>query len=93
VSDFDAGGVLPPAISDCRVHGRCPLDGYHLVEFDEVTVYVDGAPVNVEGGWEHVLPFRSPEEFAVARLRIAEAHAFEVLAAAEQITRQAGGSP
>jgi hypothetical protein len=86
--DYDAGGFIPGP-DDVRVqaHGRCPLDGYHLVETDPVTVWVDGVPVEVEGGWEHVIPASEIPSMGEALRRIAEAHAFEVSAAAEAIAR------
>ncbi|MFD0856806.1 hypothetical protein ACFQ07_31530, partial [Actinomadura adrarensis] len=61
--------------------GACPLDGYQLIESEPDRPHE-------ERGWEHVIP---PGEIATgmaaALRRIAEAHGFEVTAAAEQILR------
>lgn len=88
MSEYDAGGIIPgPADFTARARGSCPLDGYHLVETDPVTVWVDGVPVEAEGGWEHVVPASEIPSMGEALRRIAEAHAFEVSAAAEAIAR------
>jgi hypothetical protein len=89
VTNYDAGGVLPPGPENfaVRAHGRCPLDGYHLIETEPVTVMVDGEPVETEPVWEHVIPPGDLARLGEALARIAEAHGFEASAAAEQITR------
>jgi hypothetical protein len=92
VTDFNPGGILPPGPENftVRAHGRCPLDGYHLIESDEITVQIDGEPVTVDGGWEHVIPASEIPTMGEALRRIADAHGFEASAEAEQILRARG---
>lgn len=91
MTDYNAGGFLPGS-SDftVRAYGRCPLDGYHLIETDPITVQVDGEPVTVDGGWEHVIPASEIPAWSEALRRIADAHGFEASAEAEQILRARG---
>lgn len=93
MSDFDAGGILPPGPENfgIRAHGRCPLDGYPLIESDPITVQIDGEPVTVDGGWEHVIPAAEIPAWDEALRRIADAHGFEASAEAEQILRYPAG--
>jgi hypothetical protein len=87
VTSFDNGGVIPGPPTHARYHGVCPLDGYALVELEESTVTVDGEPVRLEGGWDHVIPPSELHNMSRAQQKIAAAHAFEAVAAAEQITQ------
>lgn len=76
MAQYNAGGFISSGTVTAAAHGRCPLDGYPLVEIRDVP----------EDGWDHVIP---PGDYEPARLRIAEAHGFEASAAAEQIARDA----
>lgn len=92
MTDFNAGGILPPGPENftVRAQGRCPLDGYHLIETDPITVRIDGESVTVEGGWEHVIPAVEIPTMGEALRRIADAHGFEASAEAERICRWSG---
>lgn len=87
MSEYNAGGIVH-GLSNVGVvsRGRCPLDGYLLVEIDDMTVTVDAECVPIEGGWDHIIPLTDHE---AGRQRVAEAHGFEASAAAEQIARDA----
>ena len=91
MTDYNAGGFLPGSDSfTVRAHGRCPLDGYQLIETDPITVQIDGEPVTVDGGWEHVIPASEIPTMGEALRRIADAHGFEASEEAEQILRCSG---
>ncbi|MFG2001706.1 hypothetical protein ACGFNU_21400 [Spirillospora sp. NPDC048911] len=86
MTNFDAGGILPGQYDfSVRTRGRCPLDGYQLIETDPVTVQIDGKPVEVDGGWEHVIPAAEIPTMTEALRKIADTHGFEASAEAEQI--------
>lgn len=78
---FNAGGLVPGPHDGPRVWARgvCPLDGYHLIEVEPDRFG--------DGGWEHVIPAAEIPRMSEAQARIAEAHAFEASAEAEQIIR------
>lgn len=79
--DFSTGGMLNGPTGIRAFHqGICPLDGYPLVRFESDHDFIPG-------GWEHIIPAAEARNGMAALQRIAEAHAFEAVAAAEQITR------
>lgn len=74
---YSPGGIVGGGEPvQARSQGLCPLDGYPLVEFLDHPL--------VPGGWEHIIPANEINNRAVVLGRIAEAHAFETVAAAEQ---------
>ena len=85
MTDFNAGGLLPPGPENfgVRAQGRCPLDGYQMIETDPIMVQVDGEPIVVDGGWEHVIPPSEIPTWDEALRRIADAHGCEATAEAE----------
>lgn len=65
-----------------RHHGPCPLDGFQLVEFLDHPL--------MPGHWDHSITpadLRGLLTLNEALATIAQAHAFETVVAAEQITR------
>lgn len=77
------GGLIPGDGPTCWARGTCPLDGYQLIETEPDDTF--------QGGWEHVIPaaeLKTEATQMAARRRIAEAHAPEAVAEAEQITRR-----
>jgi hypothetical protein len=81
VNDYNAGGIVRGP-SGVRVtdQGVCPLDGYPIMHFKSDHDFI-------EGGWEHIIPAAEIRNAPAVLQRIAEAHAFEAVAAAEQITK------
>ncbi|MGI5171894.1 hypothetical protein ACQEU3_46885 [Spirillospora sp. CA-253888] len=77
MSDYANGGYIPGEPAHYVSLGRCPLDGYQLIDNDREP--------------EHVIPPAEAANIADVQRRIAEAHASEVTAEAEAITRDARG--